>query len=475
MAKNNYTHIHKAELTGTLELTSPLHIGSGNSEHSDMDIFLDIEDKPYIPGTSLAGVIRHFLERHTPNKDEIDSLFGKQRDNDEDGEQSRILFFDASVKNDKVKIRDGIRIAPETGITEDKAKFDYQIVEPGAQFDLKIIVRYSDEDLEKDVTKRYLKTIEYLLSNEQVQIGANVNNGFGKLKLIDPKYKIYEITNDINSVWSKIFKDAKKEVLSVQPISIQKNEFSIQLTASLMGSLIIGDTDPNSESDKTHIQSNGKNVITGSTLKGVIRSRINRIINTKVEKNENNFILKHEILGFVKEEFKEKDKNIPREIENILKDDFGDFDARQGRLRVIEKEIANVHPEQQTRIKIDRFTGGTIESALFDSMPVFDNNGGSKVELYMVLDKKDFEKWQEAAGVLLLVLKDLWTGMLPIGGEKNVGRGRLKGVNAVIKWDEDTKIVTLSDDNGKPKPDSVDNWNILKEFVDKFKQYGSAK
>ncbi|MBK9231259.1 MAG: hypothetical protein IPO15_10455 [Anaerolineae bacterium] len=35
-------------------------------------------------------------------------------------------------------------------------------------------------------------------------------------------------------------------------------------------------------------------------------------------------------------------------------------------------------------------------------------------------------------GLLLLVLKDLWTGDLPLGGESSVGRGRLAGRNARV-------------------------------------------
>ena len=30
----------------------------------------------------------------------------------------------------------------------------------------------------------------------------------------------------------------------------------------------------------------------------------------------------------------------------------------------------------------------------------------------------------------MLLLKDLWTSDLPVGGESSIGRGRLKGINA---------------------------------------------
>ena len=62
-------------------------------------------------------------------------------------------------------------------------------------------------------------------------------------------------------------------------------------------------------------------------------------------------------------------------------------------------------------------------------------NNGPMVTLD--LEIKDFEDWE--AGLMLLVLKDLWNGDLAIGGEKNVGRGVLQGLSATISF-EDRKI-----------------------------------
>ena len=36
-------------------------------------------------------------------------------------------------------------------------------------------------------------------------------------------------------------------------------------------------------------------------------------------------------------------------------------------------------------------------------------------------------------GLLLLLLKDLWTGDLTVGSESSVGRGRLQGISATLK------------------------------------------
>jgi hypothetical protein len=42
-------------------------------------------------------------------------------------------------------------------------------------------------------------------------------------------------------------------------------------------------------------------------------------------------------------------------------------------------------------------------------------------------------------GLLLLLLKDLWTGDLPLGGETGIGRGRMKGREATLTLQENGK------------------------------------
>lgn len=37
-------------------------------------------------------------------------------------------------------------------------------------------------------------------------------------------------------------------------------------------------------------------------------------------------------------------------------------------------------------------------------------------------------------GLLLLLLKDLWSGDLPLGGAASIGHGRLRGVEATLIW-----------------------------------------
>ena len=66
--------------------------------------------------------------------------------------------------------------------------------------------------------------------------------------------------------------------------------------------------------------------------------------------------------------------------------------------------------------------------------------------------------------MLLLVLKDLWTGNLPIGGESGVGRGYLQGLKAELQiGKDDAWLITQADDG---KLNITGDQERLQTFVD---------
>ena len=66
------------------QLASALSVGSGENRYSDGDIVRDSAGEPFIPGSSLAGIYRSFLE-----KEDADKYFGTARYKEE-GEGSRV-------------------------------------------------------------------------------------------------------------------------------------------------------------------------------------------------------------------------------------------------------------------------------------------------------------------------------------------------------------------------------------------------
>jgi len=118
---------------------------------------------------------------------------------------------------------------------------------------------------------------------------------------------------------------------------------------------------------------------------------------------------------------------------------FGSDNAANGhpqasRLVVTESEIEHVTNDLvQHRVSIDRFTGGALDTALFTEAPVFKTKD-TLVKVNLCLQNPKHSE----IGLLLLLLKDLWTSDLAIGGEASVGRGRLHGneANLIFRHDQ---------------------------------------
>ena len=138
---------------------------------------------------------------------------------------------------------------------------------------------------------------------------------------------------------------------------------------------------------------------------------------------------------------------------------------RASRLTVKEKVVGNGRADLvQNRVSIDRFTGGARETALFNEQPVFATNETCvTVDLYLRKPEK------ADIGLLLLLLKDLWTEDLPLGGESSVGRGRLQGRRAELtyKKDEIQEWVITAVSSGSPNQLAFEKGNPadLQAFV----------
>ena len=99
---------------------------------------------------------------------------------------------------------------------------------------------------------------------------------------------------------------------------------------------------------------------------------------------------------------------------------------KASRVTVTEEVVHNAKTDLvQNRVSIDRFTGGARETALFSEQPAFGGNDTTLEVNIKLINPENYE-----VGLLLLLLKDLWTGDLALGGESSVGRGRLKGKKA---------------------------------------------
>ncbi len=400
-------------IEGNLQLCSPAIIGSGDCELADVEVLRDsATDLPFIPATSLMGVLKHSISKEKLNltpteKEQYEYLLGKETIDREDSIQSALLCSDLTTDSAKVVIRDGIKI----NLAEDKKKYDYEVIEPGAKFKLhwEIILR---EAFEKEIFKKILATMLDAMENCRIRIGAKTNQGFGCCKLINLQYAELDFGKPEHVLaWLRGDYFAAKTILDTTPFPVNEEKiFTIEALFSIKNSLIIKSYPHDLTSpDAVHIKSDSNYVLPGTSIRGAIRQRALRILKTLDIPDAEKIIDK--LFGTVVKGTKEKIKGRIQTEETIINTQGG-----------------MVVPELQTRIRIDRFTGGVIDGALFDSMPLWQKNKEQAIKICLKI--KNYEEGEP--GLLLQILKDLWVGDLPVGGEKNVGRGVLEGIKAYI-------------------------------------------
>lgn len=470
----------KILLRGIIKNTTPLIIGSGSSEESDVEIILDEEGKPYIPATSFVGVLRHLFYDENQKYSEKFWGYSENKENKE-GNNSALICSNLVLTDDndiRISMRDGVGIDLNTGRACDQKKYNYQILERDHEF--YFVMEVSIGESYSNYFKKQIVSIKKYIESGKLSIGAKTTSGFGKikgsyLKLIHYDFKkndqaflnwlktIDKLSQKNNSksdkpYWVDELKNNNIDTPSWEhdftDSIVTPTKFNFKLKAEfeakspiLINSLFYEKFENSDDKEKVdfakHIKSNGDFVIPGTSFKGVIRSRAEKIINTLNQPDEYKGNIIKELFGYVDENNKKKKKS---------------------KLIVSERYLKTAKEEFQTRIKIDRFTGGAIKGALFNANPI--SLGPEKINLCIDI----FNCKKHEAGLILLVLKDLWTGDCTIGGGKGIGRGVLEGVAAEIEFDGEKSFIKGKDfKTASPKARLEDFVKCLVSKVNKGK------
>lgn len=449
---------------GNLIFTSPLIIGSGESDYADIMLLRDDNGTPYIPATSLVGVLRHKFYNEVilseMEREQAEYFWGsaKKSYDDSDSFQSSLYVSDLMpIDKINIQIRDGVEIDDKTGIAKDEQKFDYEIVEPGAVFRLKAEVLLR----ETFYSNVFLKIITYIIKNlnqGDVRIGAMTTKGFGRCKLIDYKvyHQNYSDKRDVLSWLSREKEERQKIKIDFdETFEVSKNDFHLDAKFAIKNSLIVRTySGKTNDPDAVHISSNDKFVLPGTSVRGALRSRALRIINTLAGDKK----MIDDLFGYVS---KVRDSG-----------DIGSkqhLNTQKSKIVVEETNVENVVQERQYRIRIDRFTGEVCRNALFDSKPLWPISGEDEM-VTIKLMIEDYDDWE--VGLILLLLKDLWTGDLPIGGEKSIGRGVLRGICANIQLPNKTYGIEQRNSRLEINGDKDELESFVQSFVRKCRERG---
>ena len=132
-----------------VEAATPLAVGTGDKDVlTDALVARDLNGLPFIPGSSIAGVLRHSIG----DNNDKNSIFGFQEG--DNGRGSRIIFTDAVLLDADGEAQDGLKTSEKSdflshydalpirqhvrinalGSTNKGSKFDEQVVYQGSRF-----------------------------------------------------------------------------------------------------------------------------------------------------------------------------------------------------------------------------------------------------------------------------------------------------------------------------------------------------
>lgn len=404
--------IEKIQMSGRLVVQSPLCIGSGQDDGiTDSLVLKDKQGKAFIPGTSLAGVLRDIVCSHDSNL--ADLLFGNLSDN----RQSMINIDDVLLENSVYTVRDGVRIDSITNTAEDTGKFDYEVVERGAagSFSATITIRKNDIEDKKAVEQLAAALADQLMYG--ISLGAHTAKGFGEVKGSKIKVATYDFSQpDSLGAWLLgEMSQADIYAAAAKPL-VADDDFYAEIDLALKTSLLVGAEpdafDKGSGKDEGKVQkvmlsSNGDYVIPGTSVKGVIRKQAEHICR---------------VVGDYGDDF----------LGSLMGYSKADKAKQRSRLRTYEVYLREgVEAVNQSHVRIDRFTGGHMGSGLYTNKPLWQKKADAKT---MTMRLAISGCSDAEAGLMLLILKDIWTGQLAFGGDKAGGSGVMQGLKAVISY-----------------------------------------
>lgn len=176
-------------VAGTLEAVTPLHVGGLEQQPGvDAAVAVDGSGRPYIPGTSLAGALRHWTRRHW-NDERTNVLWGRWLgDGSDDAARAPagwVSVFDAPLMGwPDPEMREGIGIDRRWGTAAPNILYNRQVIPRGARFGLRFTIDLSPDNWTEDQVLELLVRLEADLRAGLVRLGAGKTRGLGRLKLV---------------------------------------------------------------------------------------------------------------------------------------------------------------------------------------------------------------------------------------------------------------------------------------------------
>ncbi|HWO26212.1 MAG TPA: RAMP superfamily CRISPR-associated protein [Kofleriaceae bacterium] len=450
------TVVARWTITADLILESATHLG-GEVDAASMMLLRDAHTGgPLLPGTSLAGALRAHLgdvlgDYRSPEDARVARLFGHPRREDV-GAQSPLIVFDSfgELPNQQpIEVRDGVQLVAARGTADEHKKYDLEVLPAGTRFPIRFDLIVANPDTEAELVSLLVEALSGL-SADDIAFGARRSRGLGAVRAESWRARRYDlVSQDGWMSWllsdpaaplkkdSKSANDASAACASAFPefaqqkLEDRRSRIIIDVEFASKSALLVRSAPAEPDApDAVHLRSAGHSILPGTGTAGALRTRalrIARIVRTG-QGDADRWV--EAIFG-------------PR-VEGIPNRDA--LQAHASRLRVSESIIERSHRQRPSRIRIDRFTQGVTPGALFEEE--VDHGGHACLRLELRAPQTG------ELGLLLLVLKDLLSGDLALGGTAAVGRGVFTGA-ATLHMQDGKKIHIQPDHPTDPVVDQA--------------------
>lgn len=513
--------MNNRQITIPMVTRTALHVGAGYGDAvTDGFVRKDAQGRTVIPGTSIAGAMRVLATRLAPrlgleperiackaltDKDDrkpcgciVCRLFGDVNPGEPEAgsrnagavaRAARLWVYDIYPIGGSPTVRDGVGIerAARTAYRQGQIKFDFETLPPGTRFELKLELACPTGADDGEDEERLLAAVLAEWVSGRGTIGGRTSRGLGRIEIEKDQPAVFRELDFSKpaDLMAFLAQDNPWQGVNPDPGWLARRVDEIRLTppsdswptgtagcwARLMaeievaGPFLVNNPVTSAESgfDNAPVLADGRPLLPGSTIKGVLRSQAERIVRTLATQAAGN--LDHFLRTCPAcSPISSRDLS-PEPLEScdslldayqVVKttDEVEDrhqclacrlfgSTRRGSRLRVEDARLVGSPVYKPLDfLAIDRFTGGGADQFKFDAVVLWQ----PCFEVSLFLDNP--EPWE--LGWLFLAMRDLHEGLasLGFGASKGFGRARAKAWRVEFGTLDDSDAARMSIPSG---------------------------
>lgn len=443
-----------------IEALSPVYFGDSQQGK----LIRNSCGKSFLPGSAIGGALRDYLENIGVCEETIlYFLGGVENTKEKTFRESRIHISDGEISQyEEVCKKEGTAINSARGSALNNHKYEIEHLPKG--INITFTVEWGTQYQERQSLENFEEIIDKWgqgFKSQAIKLGGQQNNGFGQFTLVSIEKKAYVFSCEAD-LEQYIFKpdEIQFETYRIKHNN-SKTEIKNEYIFSMVGYFPYGvyqnfkDRGRKTTYETTGLQKNsdGYYYIPSTSIKGVIRHEVSILLKRFIASDERVSKKVEAFFGSTEQKGKVifQDIVFDNEAEEIKVKRYKK-DERDRR-KILEKE-----EKDMVYIKIDRLTGGAVETALKHQEEV---SGGAKIQLNLMVPSIDPNPYLFP---LIYVLRRIGSGLTPLGGRTSIGLGEFTASELKISGPIDLNIKTDLVTNQK-------DMLKLEKFFDDFKRW----